>query len=240
MGSIFRSETPQPPQPTDKPDIEREGNALRALAEVKRVVDSLIKALNPFQPTRITSVDGKVFRALAQQIGSNPEVVEATPFEPLDPHQSHPGAVYIRIYLFSFLRKRATSTGTIQIDGLDEDFQINAGDDVWVQIDTSDGLNATAASIEHGQHPPYEQDGELIKLAEASSTSYIWDESFFPIARVFASDGKTPLHGGKIFSAGGIHLEVKQLLAEHLSMVTVLNFNGAWAMRAAPDSGYVS
>jgi hypothetical protein len=70
--SVFRKVTPQPPAPTDQPDVQREADHLRSTKEAKDVVDQLIAMLDQFEPTQFTTADGFVVRALAQKLGQAP------------------------------------------------------------------------------------------------------------------------------------------------------------------------
>ena len=134
----------------------------------------------------------------------------------------------MRVNIWDFLRSLLSSTDLITIDGLDEDFSIVADDEVWLQIDTADGLTVSGVSVEHGT-PPYATDGKLLTFTGTGTADdpYIWDQSFEPLARVYSSLGP-PTHGGVIFSASATFVEVVQLRSTHLVMAPVLDF-GRWA-----------
>ena len=174
--------------------------------------------------------------------GSTPPPVAVLPFAIVAPMAPDPAQILVQVYPYSYLRAVTSDTDPLTIDGIstgdgdNEDFAIAAGDQIWLQVDTDDGLTASAASIEHGGSPPYD-DGDLVTFSGSGTTddNYVWDETFLPLAQVFASDG-TAQRGGVLFSGAGVTVEVVRLVYAHLAMRPVL-YKGCWAMQPFPDGG---
>lgn len=168
-----------------------------------------------------------------------PSQTTTTPYQIVAPTTATTGSVSVKVNKQSYLRPDSTTIDGGSPLGLDTDFTIAAGDYVWIQIDTSDGLTVSESSIQHGTAPlgtdgnPF---GDLVTIAGSGTFDdpFIWDQSFLPIAQVLSSTG-TATHGGRLFRAGSTTLEVVQLVNYNVAMRPVLS-NGVWARMAFPDS----
>lgn len=224
--SVFHDTTPQPPLPTDKPDVGREADVIRSIHDAKRVLEGLIRALEPFEPTEITTADGKKVRALLQVLGTVPTdgTTVQMPFDlvaPDDPGED--GEVRGQINVNSLFLLSEFSTDDITVTGIGEDFPLEAGMYVYLQVDANEnGLDIDEVSIVH------DTDGfgdQRITVA-SDDDGLLWDQSFYPLAQVFENTNGKPAHGGTIFTSGDGNntLEVVNLCSSHLgAMGTVYN-----------------
>ena len=149
----------------------------------------------------------------------------------------------------SYLRANFASAVNTGITGSTAPIPFVDGLIVWLQLDT-DGSSGSfsGASIQSGQSAPYDGSGDngtdLMTFTGGGTgpnDPFVWDESYTPLAQVFAADSSgLPVRGGVVYAVDHAtpptQIEVVQLTCTHLALRTVVN--GAQAgMMALPDAG---
>ena len=149
----------------------------------------------------------------------------------------------------SYLRANFASAVNTGITGSTAPIPFADGLIVWLQLDT-DGSSGrfSQASIQSGQSAPYDGSGDngtdLMTFTGGGTgpnDPFVWDESYTPLAQVFAADPSgLPVRGGVVYAVDNAtpptQIEVVQLTCTHLALRTIVN--GAQAgMMALPDAG---
>ncbi len=166
------------------------------------------------------------------------------PFAPLAPDNMPQSEVAIQINQFSYLRSGECTTSTIEVVNLGNDIGVSAGDYLWIEVGSSDNVTPDSAGLDSGPNPPWltaaDDDTELLDIeGDGSDNPFLWNGSYYPIAKVVASNGDAA-QGGIVFTSqdGTLSLEVVPLVNTHLAMKVVLP-NGVYAMIPVPSAGYV-
>ena len=136
---------------------------------------------------------------------------------PDNPGDSQSSAVYAQVNVQSLFALNEYSTDDITVANIGVDFALQAGMYVYLQVDTANGIDINEVSVVWNT---IGFGDDRIKIASGGD-SYLWDQSFLPLAQVFENTDGEPAHGGTIFASGDGKntLEVVNLCSSHLGAV---------------------
>ena len=146
------------------------------------------------------------------------------PFDVVAPDDAgETGTVYGQVNTYSLFLPSEASTDTMDVTGLGEDVALSAGLLFYLQVDASnDGTKIDEVSVVHNT-AGFDDKRITYGGSGTQADPYVWDQSFFPLAQVYACNGKAT-HGGTIFQSGDgkTSVEVVNLCSSHLGAIGVI------------------
>lgn len=222
------------------------GDVRKRRGTIKKLAAMYNAWLNP----QIIRTSGKDALTLSEsnvtlELQDDPAVIAAasrpTPFQLL---QTAAGANGFLLNANSYLRADVNSFTSTPMTNSTSTFVLAAGDIVYLELDTNDGVTLQEASIVKNQTGPGDKAVTSADYGDGGGAMR-WDQSFCLLAQVFAAaaDG-SPAKGGIVYTVDAqtppTRIEVVQCTFTHLALQAV-NPGGVYALQAFPsDSPLIS
>lgn len=136
----------QVPTPGASHDSGREHRNALSLQRTMQVLDAMISAFDQFEPLNIYDASGLVLQVLARRAGRDFNV--GRPYQIFDAG-TVPSDALILVHLHSHLLNSIEPDDNLVISGLNQSFQVNSDDYIYMEIEIGSG-GATGATMMHG------------------------------------------------------------------------------------------